>query len=170
MKDMENKERVIPRKNYIRVFLIYVVVLVVTFIAVYSYDSYQKYQNSISILKDTIVELNVESFENYTLENEDFLLYIGVPSSKESRMVEKDLLSVIKKYQLENKMIYLNVEDNWKSFSQEFNKTYDKKLEKYPAFVIFDNGQVLDLVQKTNQNLTAADIVQLLEEYEMIEG
>lgn len=170
MKDMENKERVIPKKNYIKVFLIYAIVLVMTFIAVYSYDSYQKYQNSISILKDTIVELNIESFNNYILENEDFLLYIGVPSSKESRRVEEDLLSVIEKYQLENRMIYLNVSDGWTNFSQDFNTTYDKKLDKYPAFVIFSNGQVLDLVQSGNKNLTAADIVQLLDEYEMIEG
>lgn len=171
MSEIEKKkeERKIPKKNYIKLGIIYAIVLGITFVLVFSYDSYQNYENSIAILQDVTNELNVEEFKNYQRENNDFLMYVGIPSKKESRVVEKDLLSVIEDNHLQNRIIYLNVKDDWDNFQTYFNNQYNFSIERYPAFVIFHDGKVSSLVQGSKrQALVAADIVQLLEEYEVI--
>jgi hypothetical protein len=124
------------------------------------------------VINGVIPEIKKEDIDNYVVENDSFFLYVGSASDNNSRNVEKDLIKYFEKREIKNDTIYLNVtnENDLDNFYKTFNEKYVvndySKLKDYPAFIIFSDNKVLDLVQKSeNRNLNIGDIDRVLEEY-----
>ena len=132
-----------------------------------------EYIKSIPVIRDTISELEINDFANYAMEHDDFLLYIGVANDDNCRDLESSLKDFLKENNLLD-TIYLNITSitDKNSFYKDFNSKYtdNVKLNNYPAFVIFRDGKVLDLVQKDVNKLSVGDVARLLDEYEIKGG
>ena len=163
----------IPKKNYIKLILIYIVVITICILLKNSYNSYKELKLKEPVLRGVINEIKANEIESYLTDNRDALLYIGSATDSNSREVETNLKDLLKEKKLTEMVIYLNVSDveNIEEFYNNFNENYsvDVTLTSYPAFVIIHDGIIRDLVQKkATQKLQSSYIDALLEEYEII--
>lgn len=170
-KRRNNKE--VPTKNYIIIGIIFVISFVLMLMGGKWYKNYLEYQLTIPVISGYVNELSEQEIDNYLLENNDVMIYIGKSDDNNCRILEKDLKTFIKKHNLRGQIIYidLNKINNKESFINDFNQKYatNKMIEEYPVFIILEDAKILDLVSKTKiQNLYIDDIEQLLEEYELL--
>ncbi|MBR4261735.1 MAG: hypothetical protein IKQ35_00030 [Bacilli bacterium] len=170
----KEEKRVVGIKNYIILLAICVITIVIAFGIRQRYLAYQEYELSKSVLKDKINEVSSEELTSYIYAHPDAILYVQVNEDSNSRSVGKKLYKVLKKRNLLNDSVYINLGNvsNKKEFYEEFNNTYTKgtefKLNNYPALIIFDEGKIRDMVSKDkNKTLDIGDIEQLFENYEM---
>ena len=172
---MEKNEELkkIPRKNYIVVAVIFTFTIALAFTLYVLYNNGNKEMNDIPVMRGVISELNEKSIDDYFLENSDFFIYVGVANDDNSRKVEENLESVLKKRNILDKTIYLNITSitDKNKFYTAFNDKYSNgvKLQSYPAFIIISNKKILDIVQSSNNKITIFDIERILDEYEVRE-
>lgn len=173
MSDNKEKERVVPKKNYAKLSTIFIVTILLVVAVFLWYRSRMEYNKNIPIIRGTISELETNDFDDYAMEHDDFLVYVGVANDDNCRDLESDL----KDFLTDNNLldtIYLNITSisDKAKFYDEFNKKYSNnmKLNSYPAFIIFMDGKVLDLVQGKDKKLNVGDISILLDEYEITGG
>ncbi len=167
---MKKNNRKIPKKNYTTFSLIIIVTLLTAIVCFVAYNNKKEYERSIPVLRGHSKEIEINNLDSYLAENEDVLLYIGMPDNDESRALEDELIDVIDDNNLD--VIYLNIKDveNLEKFYADFNKKYSKGIDvsNYPAFLIIKNGKIADLVQRKERKLNGGDIIQLLEINELI--
>lgn len=165
-------KRKITASNYIALGITIVVTLTVVFGIRSWYISYQNYQLTIPILKDKLKEVNVNEIDDYLNDNPDTIIYIEVSDDENSRDVAKKLLDVVKKRNIADQVVYVNLlstEDKDKFF-KDFSTKYspENKIEYYPALLLLSDGKVVDFVSKTKQQkLSIGDVDQLFDEYEV---
>lgn len=169
---MSNKEnlRVIPKGNYAKISTIFIITIIIVIAAFVSYRMHINYVNNIPVIRGTLSEIEEKDLNNYIMEHSDFLLYIGVANDENCRRLESDLKKVLKDRNLLD-TIYLNIStvSDKGEFYNVFNSNYSDnvKLNNYPAFVIFSDSKVVDLVQRKNNKLNIGDIESLLDEYQI---
>ena len=166
------EERIIKPKNYIMVGSLFLITVFIVMLLRFWYISYKNYQLTIPILKDKITEVTVTELDTFLAENPDPIVYIEVSEDENSREVAKELLEVVKKRNLTERVVYINLSsvENKDAFLANFTAKYMKegKLEYYPAIVIFAEGKVLTYVSKTErQNLNIGNVEQLFDEFEL---
>ena len=137
---MEKNEELkkIPRKNYIVVAVIFTFTIALAFTLYVLYNNGNKEMNDIPVMRGVISELNEKSIDDYFLENSDFFIYVGVANGDNSRKVEENLESVLKKRNILDKTIYLNI-----TSITDKNKFYTTFNDKY-SNGIFDIERILD--------------------------
>ncbi len=162
----KEKVREITYKNYVRITLIFIVSFFIVLFLSHLYNSQVKYRNEIPVIRGTLSEITEKDLDNFFLENDDFLLYIGVSDDDNSRKLEEDMKVVLTNRGLLD-TIYLNITEvkNKQEFYNIFNSNYatNENLEGYPAFLIISDKKVVDLVQRKTQMITIGDIEQLLD-------
>jgi len=165
----------IPRKNYIKVISMFVIVIVASLVCSHLYFKNQEHVKTIPVLRGVVNEIkSAKELDNYIMENNDALIYVGVASDNNCRELEEELITLLKKNNLLEEVVYLNISDfndkEKNDFYADFNKKYgDKKvLDNYPAFIIFNEGKAFDIVSRTNkQELQIGDIDILIDQYEL---
>jgi hypothetical protein len=168
----DTKLREIPFKNYIILMLVcFLTIGLVVFVSI-MYRRNEKKNMETPVISGVIPEIKRDDVGSYVIENDSFFLYIGSASDYNSREVEKDLIKYFDRRNIKDDTIFLNVtgENELNSFYKFFNEKFVvneySKLNNYPAFIIFKDGKVLDLVQKgENQKLNIGDIDRVLDEY-----
>ena len=169
---VEVKTRKIPVNNYFILCVIFLLTFALVFGLRNWYISYRDYRLTIPVLKDKLTEVTISELDTYIAENTDAIIYIEVSEDENSREVAKDLYEVVKKRNLTNRVVYVNLSSTndkdklLKDFSNKYTK--DQKIEYYPALVLFLDGKIEAFVsKKESQNLNIGDIEQLFDEYEL---
>jgi len=163
----------IPMKNYIKVVMLCFISVVIALICASIYLKNQEHVKTIPVIRGTLNEIiTAEELDNYIMENNNAIIYIGVANDDNCREVEKELIKLLKKKSLTEEVVYLNVTefDNIDRFYSDFNSKYgtDMKITHYPSFMIFADGKILNMVSKTDkQDLQVGDIDILLDQYEL---
>lgn len=171
---MKEEERIIPKKNYIIIVMIFVITLIIVFVLRNRYIMYQDYQLTIPVISGTLNEIKDKEVYTYLDEIDDVMMYIGTAGDNNCRKLEKDLKKFVVDNDLKSKIIYLNITNvkNLNEFYDNFNENFvidNRYIDSFPAFIIFKDGKVLDYVSKINNKyLTIGNIEQLLAEYEVI--
>lgn len=164
--------RKIPGRNYLILILLFIITIggAISFYIVYNNASNEELK--IPVLRDKVAEIKTGGVDVFLSENPDALIYVGVANDDNSRKLEKDLIELINKKQIE--LVYINITDltesERKDFYKDFNDKYsqgEKKLSNYPAFIIVRNQKVYDMVQRNSRDLYLGDIEQLLDIYEI---
>lgn len=167
-----NEERIIKPKNYIIVFSLFVLTVFLVLLLRHWYNAYKDYQLTIPILKDKITEVTVEELDTFLAENLEPIVYIEVSEEENSREIAQNLIEVIKKRNLTERAVYVNLSsiDDKESFFADFTAKYmeKEKLTHYPAVVVFSEGKVLAFRSRTDkQPLNIGDVEQMFDEYEL---
>lgn len=165
-------DKKIPKKNYIKLFIICALTLILVFILRAKYISYQENQKKISIIGSVVNQINYEEINDYLRDNPNSILYIGAADDYNCRNIETKLKKYIMDNNLGQEIIYLNItnNENRHSIIDEINQKYGEDIEinSYPALVIFKNGIIYDAVSKKNYTqLEYSEIIQILEMYEV---
>lgn len=176
----KSKTRNIPRKNYVIVLCI---ILVVVLLTLYIFQWY-KVSKEGKVASSYLMHSKTIAYEIKDLDEissvfseapEEYFVYISYVNSEEIYNLEKDLKNVIDEYHLKDNFYYLNVtsymkEDNYLNKINEAFALKDQKVEHLPTILYFKNGKlVTDGIVKREDNkiMQAADFVQLLDVHEI---
>ncbi len=155
-------------KNYLILAVIFIVGIGITLYLCDCYRVYDEYQKQTPVIRGTLSEITTEEIEHYLLENPTTTIYMCTSSDDNCRNYEKNLIKISKKMNLQEYIVYLNLNEvDQENFVEKFNETYPYKVklkETYPAFVTFEDGKVKYILQGNEENpLTISKTKQYLE-------
>ncbi len=164
----KNKTKKVGVKNYIILLLLFATGIGLTMYFCNCYHVYDEYQKQTPIIRGSLSEITNEEIEHYILENPSTILYMCTSSDMPCRNFEKDFKKLIKKENLQESIIYLNLSDtNKKEFVENFNSKYSYKVKlttNYPALIIFEEGRIKNILQsKKDKKLTISKAKQFIE-------
>lgn len=168
MKKNKNTERKISIKNYFILILIFTLGIIVTLYLCNVYKVYEESKRQIPIIRGTLSEIKPDELEHYISENPTAIIYMCVASDETCRNYEKDLRKLVKREELQEKLVYLNLSEiNSKEFIESLNSKYKYKVkmtEKYPIIVMFEDGQITNILQsKDNEKLSITKTQQFID-------
>ena len=116
------KENKIAPKNYIIIALIFAATISLTLYLCNCYSVYNEGKKEVPVIRGVISEITTEDFDHYILENQSALVYICTASDMNCRNFEKDFIKFIKRDNLQDEIIYLNVSNlDADKFVEDFN-------------------------------------------------
>lgn len=164
---MKDETRNIPLKNYLILFVICLITIATTLYFCKCYQVYSESMLEIPVIKGTLSEITSKELNHYVLENPNCTIYMCTASDKNCRNFETDFIKLIKKENLQNSIVYLNLSDvNQEEFVKEFNDKYNYKVkltENYPAIVIFEDSSISSILQETEAPLSINRAKQFIE-------
>lgn len=155
----KNTENLIA--GYIKLIVLFIVTIFLVLLLRTWYLNKVNYELSVPIIKETLTnEINSNEIYNYIRENENSIIYIGIVTDQDCRDFEVLFNEVITDRHLENTITYLKLteDDSIKKFIKEFNKFYNTDLNGYPAIVVFEDGEVKDILESKKNKLTKDDV------------
>jgi thiol-disulfide isomerase/thioredoxin len=174
---MSNKkeEKNIPAKNYFALAVIIIATLIAT---LYIFSWFKQYNNSkvtTPIITSTLREVEYDNLNTVLQERDVLIMYMCTTNEKTCRNFEKKFSSYIKKNNLTEDIIYLNLgydsdEDELleKVYDKYKSKDLVKKIHKYPTLLIFNEGKIVDVLSSNGKKeLTIKHIKEFFEGYEL---
>ena len=166
MKKKDNLRK-IPTKNYIIVGIMFILFFALLYYLYSWYKVYTDYERKIPVIGDTLLELNINEVEHYIQENPTAVVYLCRASDNNCRSFEKVFKKLINKKNLNNNIVYVNLEyEDLDNFTNKFNTRYNyrKKLKTdYPAIIVFEDSKVIDVIQaKASEKLSISQVEKFL--------
>ena len=157
-------------KNYVILGVLFLVCIALTLYFCKSYEVYQEYEKEIPVIRDSLVEINPEDLEHYIADTSSTVIYMCTAMDQKCRSFEKDFKKYIHKNEITDEIVYLNLTNvDQKTFTQEFNDKYPNKIKyngKLPAFVSFQDGKIVSILQESQQKkITMSKVQNFLELY-----
>jgi predicted bacteriocin transport accessory protein len=155
-------------KNYIILVVIFLLCMGLVLYFCKWYKVYDEYQKETPVIRDSLFEIVSDDLEHYVLENPSTVIYMCTATNNTCRTFEKDFKKLIKQDELSDDIVYLNLSDlDQDEFVSEFNSKYNYKIKlttDYPAFVLFEDGKVVSVLQGSDDSkLTISKVKQFLE-------
>lgn len=174
MTNVKKNERYIPIKNYV---LSAVIVVVMILLTLYGFAWYRVLkENKVStsyLVKEKVISNEIKGLDEvravFSEAPDSYYLYISYTGSEEIYNMEKDLKKVINEYSLNDSMYFLNVsdikeEDNYIEKINEALNLDEQKVKKVPTIIYFNDGKVIDIVERLDNNImNVGDFEKLLE-------
>ncbi len=156
-----------PLKNYIVLGLLFIsVIALLIYIKSWS-DAYKKDKYSKSYLTDKVEEVKLSELEVSTKEMNDVLLLVTTTGSKKVYKQEEKIYNYMKKENLINKFIYLDI-TNEKDYISKLNKIYDNiQLGDVPLLIYIKNGNAIKVINSIDGEIETELITQIINEYEL---
>ena len=155
----------IPTKNYICLTLIIICTIAITYYLYLWLVAYKELDTQ-SILEQHLQVINYNDINNYVIENNDSFLYI-TNKNKDYSKFENDLYNLIKKYNLFQDVLYLDISDNIKNGTFTINNFTFKQ---YPIFVLYDDGNITSIYDIKANSFDTEKIEMYLESIGVIEN
>ena len=164
---MKDNKRVVPRKNYLYLLIMLVLVVTITFGIVNISKYYDEKKLEESYLSGYISEVTLEDMRNILTEPSSEMFIIVTEINNESVYnTEKDIKKVIKRRDIRDNMMFINYTDS-KDDLTELNKVLKSDIKSIPAIVYYKNGQVVTSIDSTNGLINAGEFEKLLDSYEV---
>ncbi len=141
-------------KKAILLAVICAVTLMVLFVALKLNENRKNDILSTSIIKEYLSEIKYEDISSHVIEQPNTIIYVSNSSDEKSVDFEKKFKTVIKKYNLENEIIYININDV---------TIMDPVYQFAPEFVFYQNAEISDIIN-CNALKSSKDITKVLKE------
>lgn len=152
-------------KNY----FIYLIICIFTFLLLFIFINKEISNNSgNNILSKYVYNLNGDNFldnlKNYSLDNNQFVLYISIDKNNEFNNEFKDY---IVNNNLKEKIVYLKLYKNYNNsylkdfkniFFDENIKNIDLQYLNQSNLYFFENGKVVDILYKSKKSINTFDV------------
>ncbi len=149
-------------KEYTKKVILLVAILVVTIavlvVALKLHDKKMDDLLSESEIKDYLTEIKYEEIENHIIEQPTSIIYVSNSSEDTTRKFDEIFIPVIKKYNLENEVIYININGV---------TIMDPVYQNAPELVFYKNGEISDMIDVSTFN-NSDDIIDVLKERSVI--
>lgn len=167
MKKTENTKK-IPIKNYVVVLFMYAITIAIVFGLCVWYKNYKEYRLTIPVISGKIQEVKMNEFDSYITSHENTFVYIGTASNRNCRDIEDDLLDLLKKKNIKNDTVYIDMSDESEVDLKKVLSKYDFNGNiSYPMFIMISDKKVVAVTQREGSRLTIGDIDKLLDEHEV---
>lgn len=145
-------------KKIILLVVICVVTLGVLIVALKLHENKQNDLLSKSDISNYLTEINYEEIANHVVEQPSTIIYVSNSSEESTNNFDEIFIPVIKKYNLENDVIYININ----------NETIIDPVYQYaPELVFYQQGEISDIIDCTTLK-TSNDVIEELEERSVI--
>lgn len=155
MKDIEKK---ITIKSYLILAAIFILTIFLTIYLCKCYQVYSESMKEIPVIRGTLSEITSEELEHYVQENPNCVVYVCTASDQRCREYEEKFKKLIKKQNLQEEIVYLNVSNvEQEEFIKSFNDTYKHKVElnsNYPAILLFEDKAISSILQEKDSELS----------------
>lgn len=157
----------IPLKNYI---LLGVILLVTIILVIYIYmwnKTYKEAALQTKIMDEYLQVINYNELDNYLIENKNATIYCSVLEDKTIRSFEKKFKNVIKKYSLNNEILYLDLTEELKN-KKTNNELKEKYITAVPSIIVYKDGNLYKMYNIKENDYSINSLVDFLEEEEII--
>ena len=145
-------------KKTILLIAICLVTLMVLFIALKLNENMKQDLLSTSGMKNYLTEIRYEEIATHVVEQPNTIIYVSNSSDDSLYTFEKGFKTVIKKYNLENEIIYININDS---------VIVDPIYQNAPELVFYKDGQISDMIDCTTLK-SSDEIINVLKERSVI--
>lgn len=145
-------------KKTILLIAICLVTLMVLFIALKLNENRKQDLLSTSGMKGYLTEIRYEEIATHVVEQPNTIIYVSNSSDDSLYTFEKEFKTVIKKYNLENEIIYININDS---------VIVDPIYQNAPELVFYKDGQISDMIDCTTLK-SVDEIIHVLKERSVI--
>lgn len=145
-------------KKTILLIAICLVTLMVLFIALKLNENRKQELLSTSGMKNYLTEIKYEEIATHVVEQPNTIIYVSNSSDDSLYTFEKEFKTVIKKYNLENEIIYININDS---------VIVDPIYQNAPELVFYKDGQISDMIDCTTLK-SSDEIINVLKERSVI--
>lgn len=145
-------------KKTILLIAICLVTLMVLFIALKLNENRKQDLLSTSGMKNYLTEIRYEEIATHVVEQPNTIIYVSNSSDDSLYTFEKEFKTVIKKYNLENEIIYININDS---------VIVDPIYQNAPELVFYKDGQISDMIDCTTLK-SSDEIINVLKERSVI--
>ena len=164
-KSKENNKTV---KNYILLILLFVASIGIIFYLRELYKVNKAEQLKTPVIDGAFLEIYETDLEHYVLDNPTTVIYMCTADNEKCRVFERDFKKLLKKKNYNDQIIYLNLTDlDQDIFVSSFNEKYKYKTKlttNYPAFVLFEDGEIKNILQGNDkEELTLVKVKQFLD-------
>ena len=174
MTNVKKNERYIPMKNYVLAAVVVVVMILLTWYGFAWYRVLKENKVSTSYLvKEKVISNEIQGLEEVSdvfLEVPDqYFIYVSYTGSEEIYDMEKDLKKVINEYSLNDSIYFLNITSikDEEDYIDQINKALnleDEKVSSVPTIIYFQDGEVVDIIQRSDDNMmNVGDFQKLLD-------
>ena len=164
---MKKNDRVIPKKNYLYLVIMLVLVVIITFFIFEMNKKYQSRKLESSYLDGYVSEVNVSDLNNILTEpNSEQFILVTKTGSEEIYKLETDLKKVIKNHDLRDNFIYIDY-TNKENDIEELNKILNSDIKTIPAVVYYKDGEYVKTIDSSLSILNSGEFEKLLDEYEV---
>ncbi len=164
--------RKIPFKNYVILFAVSLVTVVLVLYLNAWAKAYKKDKLSLSPLSGVVNEIGPEEITQTMSETNEIILYVGYNNSQKLYDSEIILLDYIKKHDLADKVVYVNVSESKEEnvyidiLKKSFANVKDD-IKEAPMLIYVKNGKALEVVKATGGIIRKKDISLLNKTYEL---
>lgn len=141
-------------KNRILLIIICFFTIVILIVSLKLNDNRIKNDLSLSQLEEYLTEINYEEISDYIIEQPSIIIYVSNSSKQSDKKFENLLKPIIRKYNLENDIVYINTNDT---------TIIDPIYQNSPELVIYKDGEITDIVDCTTLR-SKKSIIKLLKE------
>ena len=164
---MKDNKRVVPKKNYLYLLIMLLIVVFVTFGIVKISKYYEEKKLEKSYFDGYISEVTLKDMNNILTEpSSEMFIIVTEVNNQNIYNIEKDIKKVIKKRDIRDNVMFINYTDNKKDLN-ELNKVLGSDIKNIPAIVYYKNGQVVTSIDSTNGLINAGEFEKLLDSYEV---
>lgn len=164
---LKKNERVIPKKNYIYLIIMMVIVVFVTLLVFDINNKYQLRKLKTSYLYEYVSEVKIEDLNNILTEpSSELFIFVTKTNDEVVYNLESKIKKVIKEHDLRDNFIYIdytNQEDNL----GELNKVLGSEIKAIPALIYYRDGKYVKSIDSSKELLSSDNLEQILDEYEV---
>ncbi len=145
-------------KKIVLFVVICIVTLLVLVMALKLHENRMHNLLSESEIKDYLTEIKYEEIQTHVTEQPNAIIYVSNSSDKKSTNFENLFKTVVKKYNLENEIIYININET---------TIMDPFYQDAPTLIFYKDAEVSDVIDcKTLKN--SKSIINVLKERSVI--
>jgi len=164
---MKDNKRVVPKKNYLYLLIMLLIVVFVTFGVVNINNYYDEKKLEKSYFDGYISEVTLKDMKNILTEpSSEMFIIITEVNNEEIYKQEKEIKKVIKKRDIRDNIMFIDYTDNKNDLS-ELNKSLGSNIKSIPAIIYYKNGQIATSIDSSNGLLNAFEFEKLLDSYEV---
>ncbi len=145
-------------KRVILLVVICVVTLSVLIIALKLHENKENNSLATSDISNYLTEINYDEIENHVIEQPSAIIYVSNSSEEKTIDFEKIFIPVIKEYNLENDIIYININET---------TIADPFYQNAPELVFYKDGEVSDVLDVSTLT-KSSEVEKILEERSVI--
>ncbi len=149
-------------KNYIILFCIMISFIIVTIYILNLYKQYNDEKIKNPVITSVLSEIKYDDLFNISKERDFFIVYMCSNTASKCRTFENGFKNYIIKNNLEEDIVYFNINNDNNILNKIYNeyKHQDliKKISDYPVLLVFSDGKIIDLLS-SNENGINNDLV-----------
>ena len=159
------KNKVVPKKNYFYLFLMFVVVVILTFMIFEINNKYQNKKLDKSYMDGFINQIKLDEVRNVLTEpSSELFILVTKTNDPDAYKFESNLKKIINKNDLRDNFIFI---DYTNGDLKDLNEVLGSNIKMVPAIVYIRNGEFVKNIDSSNGILQASEFQKLLDEYEI---